>query len=107
MARLQNQKPRLPSRDLRTSLPPPKVADAHYQSPAHRAWSAEVIRRAGGKCQAPNCGKTSNRMYADHIIELKDQGAPLDLTNGQCLCPSCHGLKTAQERAKRLQARPR
>jgi hypothetical protein len=44
-------------------------------------------------------------MFADHINERKDDGAALDVTNGQCLCAHHHGLKTFRERAKRM-ARP-
>jgi 5-methylcytosine-specific restriction protein A len=39
-------------------------------------------------------------MFADHIVEIKDGGALLDLRNGQCLCGSHHEIKTAQ--AKRF-----
>ena len=40
-------------------------------------------------------------MFADHIVELKDGGAPYDLNNGQCLCGSCHTRKTVAERVRR------
>lgn len=83
---------------------PPKEADPHYRTPEHRAWAAAVIRRAGGMCQGPGCGRTGVRLFADHIQELRDNGAPLDLGNGQALCGACHGAKTARERARRLGA---
>jgi len=37
----------------------------------------------------------------DHIIELKDGGAPLDERNVQALCRTCHGKKTSIEKQKR------
>jgi hypothetical protein len=43
-------------------------------------------------------------MYADHIVELRDGGALLDLNNGQCLCGSHHEIKTMTARAHRLKA---
>jgi len=40
-------------------------------------------------------------MFVDHIVELKDGGAPLDRSNVWLLCTSHHAAKTASERAKR------
>ena len=79
--------------------PPPKQTDPHYTTKEHRDWSRSVIARAGGKCQA--CGRTGTRLFADHIVELKDGGAPFDLDNGQGLCGSCHSLKTNAARVER------
>jgi hypothetical protein len=80
----------------------PKTADPHYLTPEHRAWRAAVIRRAGGLCQAPRCGRAGVRLFADHIRELQDGGAPLDVANGQALCGRCHAFKTVRERARRI-----
>lgn len=93
-------RPRLASADLRTARQPVKRAASHYRTPEHQDWRAAVIRRAGGVCQA--CGRTGSRLFADHIVELKDGGAATDLANGQALCGSCHTTKTARERAARL-----
>jgi hypothetical protein len=41
-------------------------------------------------------------MFADHIREIGDGGAPFDLANGQCLCGAHHTRKTTATRAKRL-----
>jgi 5-methylcytosine-specific restriction protein A len=107
MTRLGLLKPRLATLDPRRAKPPPKVADPHYLTPEHRAWRAEVIARAGGRCQWPGgCSKAAprHRMFADHIVERKDGGAALDPANGQCLCGQHHSLKTAYESAKRRAA---
>ncbi|ONG53269.1 HNH endonuclease [Pseudoroseomonas deserti] len=101
MGRLHTLPPRLAVVDVRTARPAPKVSDPHYQTPKHRGWSAAVIRRAGGACQAPGCDRADTRLYADHIVELRDGGAPFALSNGQALCGSCHSTKTAQERRRR------
>lgn len=104
MGRLASLKPRLAAADMRRVLPPPKVADPELQTPEHRAWRAEVIARADGRCQWPaGCTKAAprHRMFADHIVERRDGGARYDPANGQCLCGQHHSLKTALERAKR------
>lgn len=77
----------------------PKVADEFYLSADFKAWARAVKDRAGWKCQ--NCGRTGVRMFADHIVEVRDGGAKLDPRNGQCLCGSCHSAKTAAVRANR------
>src|SRR5215469_43804 len=88
--------------DIRSAKTPPKEADPHYLTPEHQAWRDEVIRRAGGRCQDVRC-KTPHRigvrLFADHVVELKDGGAPLDLANGLARCGSCHTRKTAEARA--------
>lgn len=82
----------------------PKVRADHYGSTDHAAWSRTVLASSGGSCQ--RCGATSAKLYADHIEEIKDNPArALDVTNGQALCASCHGLKTHEARIARLTAR--
>jgi 5-methylcytosine-specific restriction enzyme A len=46
-----------------------------------------------------------HRMFADHIVEIKDDGAQFDVANGQCLCGPHHLMKTAQTRRDRLARR--
>jgi 5-methylcytosine-specific restriction endonuclease McrA len=75
------------------------VVEAHYRDPRHEAWSTAVRRRADGRCEA--CGREGERLFADHIVELRDGGAPFDLANGRALCGSCHTRKTAGARAAR------
>lgn len=77
----------------------PKIKAAHYYTPEHRAWARDVVARAGRACQT--CGRTSVRLFADHIIELQDGGPALDLDNGQALCGACHTRKTSRARARR------
>ncbi len=84
---------------LAAAREPPKVAQPWYLTPEHRLWAKTVIARAGGQCQ--RCSRTGVRLYADHIREIKDGGARLDLANGQALCPSCHTRKTNAERDRR------
>ena len=94
--------PMLRPANLSAARLPPKVALAWYLTPEHREWSKAIIELAGFRCQ--KCGATTVRLFADHIVEIKDGGDRLALSNGQALCPRCHGLKTAAERSKRLTA---
>ena len=45
----------------------------------------------------------STDVFADHIVEIKDGGSVLDVTNGQCLCYSHHTIKTNEVKKKRYQ----
>lgn len=96
--------------DLRSAQPIAKRADPELLTPEHRAWRTAVLQRAGYRCEAVVTGgrcrvSAPARLFADHIVERKDGGAPLDPRNGQCLCGSHHTLKTAAERAKRMAIR--
>lgn len=77
----------------------PKVTDPHYLTREHRMWADAVKRRAGFACE--QCGRNGVRLFADHIEERADGGAPFDLANGQALCGACHTRKTAARREAR------
>ena len=50
------------------------------------------------------CLRGGRRILAtivDHIVEIKDGGARLDMDNLQSLCHSCHSRKTMRERNRR------
>jgi 5-methylcytosine-specific restriction protein A len=98
--------PRIATRDTRSVKLPPKQVDPHYTTPEHRAWSKAVIDRAGRRCQdaAHDASKPRDglRLFADHIVERRDGGAPFDLRNGLARCGACHTRKTLAERAKRM-----
>lgn len=100
-------KPGLRTVDLRAARPIEKKADAELLTPEHRAWRNQVLQRAGFRCEAIDDGRRCDvvapaRLFADHIIERKDGGAPLDVENGQCLCGRHHSLKTAAARGERM-----
>jgi hypothetical protein len=103
-------KPALRTLDTRTAKPSPKRADPELLTPEHRAWRAEVLRRAGYRCEWIENGRrclvcAPSRLFADHIDERKDGGARLDPANGQCLCGRHHTLKTTRVRADRMAER--
>lgn len=87
--------------DTRTVRPAEKRRASIYGTAEHAAWSKAVISRAGGMCQGKGCGRSGGRLFADHIVELRDGGAPFDVVNGQALCGACHSRKTAAARAER------
>ncbi len=103
---LPTLRPRVPVASLQTAALPPKVADPFYSSRAWIELRDRVRREAGGRCQASGCGRIERRMFVDHIVELKDGGAPLDRQNVWLLCASHHAAKTADERDRRTARRP-
>ena len=111
MPKLRSLIPRLRLVDTSTVPLPPKVKAPIYNIPAFQAWRAEVVVRAGGRCEAVDqghrCTKAmpEHRMFADHVVELKDGGQPFDVTNGQCLCGAHHTNKTMIARLRRHHAR--
>jgi hypothetical protein len=103
-------KPALRTLDTRTAKPSPKRADPELLTPEHRAWRAEVLRRAGYRCEWIEDGRrcpvaAPKRLIADHVRERKDGGAPLDSLNGQCLCTRHNTLKGLRARDARMQER--
>lgn len=103
MTRLRTLGPLVRTIDTSTTRLPKallKQKDPIYDTPQFRAWRAQVVAHAGGRCEAEDngqrCGKAQpqHRMYADHVVELKDGGSLLDLNNGQCLCAVHHERKT-------------
>lgn len=96
-SRLRNAPGRFPQ--------PKKERAAVYGTAAHERWRDQVLERAGHACQGRDHDETRPRsgvrLYADHKIEISDGGDALDVRNGQALCASCHGLKTARARSLR------
>ena len=86
--------------DTRTAHPEPKAYQPVYYSRAWRRLVAQLKLERGEYCQA--CGKDATYLEADHIVELKDGGAPLDPANVRLLCRPCHARKTNQAREERL-----
>lgn len=105
MTRLTMQKPLVRTADTSIAKAAPKVVAPIYQTPEYDRWRAAVIARAGGRCQDTRCEfphRRGLRLFADHVVELKDGGAPFDPKNGRALCGSCHTRKTAAARARRM-----
>jgi 5-methylcytosine-specific restriction enzyme A len=102
-------KPRLSPIDARTVKPLPwtyatrLATEPHmgfYSSPEWRTLRDRVYAQRGRRCE--DCGRTGTRIFADHVVELKDGGAPLDEGNVRLRCGSCHTAKSYDARAQRL-----
>jgi 5-methylcytosine-specific restriction enzyme A len=113
MARIKTLAPLVPKSDGRTVKVEPKKPDPFYHSDQHKQWREQVLGNAGFRCEwienGSRCTKdaSQHRLFADHIKELRDGGAPFDPANGQCLCGAHHTRKTALARAARMISRPR
>jgi 5-methylcytosine-specific restriction protein A len=79
----------------------PKVAESFYQSREWRELVASIKRERGARCQRRGCERPTHRVIADHIVERKDGGAPLDRRNIELLCFGHHQAKTAEARRRR------
>ena len=110
MPKLRSLAPLIRTINTSTARLPPRLMDPVYSTRDFQAWRTIVVERAGYRCEAIDHGfrctkaRPDHRMYADHIIELRDGGQPFDLNNGRCLCASHHELKTIAVRAKRLKS---
>lgn len=102
---MRTLKPSIAVAPLHTAKPPAMRADKFYLSREWFELRDRVRFEAGGRCQAPGCGRRERRMFVDHKVELKDGGAPLNRRNVWLLCGSCHSLKTVAERARRTAER--
>jgi hypothetical protein len=97
--------PGRPPADTWRYAPPPKEADPIFRTEQYAVWRNAVCERAGFRCEWVDggipCGRSEQRMFADHIIERRDGGEPYDMANAQCLCGRHHTLKTNIEKRKR------
>lgn len=94
----------LPSRFV--SLPPqvarpPKTADQFYNSTAWRALTERRKLDADYRAAVAR-GKPGERVYLDHVIEIRDGGALLDPANTQWLTHGEHQAKTGKARKARV-----
>lgn len=107
MTKLRNFETRLKPFDTRKVKPPAKQAESFYVATQWKQLMAQIIKERGRRCEDPSC-KTPHgpwgRVYGDHIVEIKDGGAPLDKANIMLRCSPCHGVKTVGERFKRGQS---
>ena len=77
------------------------TAQKFYDSPAWRKVRQLKMNRSPfcEICSAKN--RFAKAGVVDHIVEIRDGGAPLDLENLQSLCRACHNQKTKAEMMKR------
>lgn len=113
---LAMQRSRVTASDRRRVKPPSvKVADPFYLTQEWRdfcqmlketRWPMLIIRQ-GHCCEDPHCKaqhRLGQRIFFDHLVELKDGGDPFDPDNVMGRCGSSHTTKTLRHRAARLGA---
>lgn len=111
-SKLRKQPPRLAVADTRAIKREAKAALPFYLSPEWRALMKSIIKARGRRCERPECRRSHDadgkavRIFGDHIIELRDNGAPLDPTNIMLLCGTCHANKTVAARVARAGSSP-
>lgn len=97
----------LPAFNHNVARPAPKRVDPFYKTDQYAAWRDAVKERARYRCEyvhqgtGKRCNRKEHRMFADHVVEVKDGGAAYDPDNGQCLCGRHHTLKTIAARRLR------
>ncbi len=111
-SKIHKRAPRLATADTRAIRRDAKVALPFYSSPEWRALMKALIAKRGRRCEKTACRRACDsdghavRIFGDHIIELRDGGAPLDPDNVMLLCGACHARKTADARAIRAGSAP-
>ena len=77
----------------------PNAYQRGYVDLKHFAWRQAVLLRDNWQCQACGrvCGK-KREAHADHIVPVSERpDLRYEVSNGQCLCVSCHSRKTCAE----------
>jgi 5-methylcytosine-specific restriction enzyme A len=98
-ARPHTLRPPLRAVSAAVAKPPPKLSDPFYGSAAWIRARDLARRRLPPVCA--RCGGDDRRLWVDHIVELRDGGAPFDQENLELLCASCHTRKSGEVRAVR------
>ena len=80
----------------------PKETDPFYLSVAWRRFRDWYIGKHPICEQCEREGRLTPAVMVDHIVELKDGGAPLAEDNAMSLCWKCHGIKTAMTKNHRI-----
>ena len=84
------------------------TSEQYYKHAKHKAWRAEVIRRAGGLCEVcKRYGRTDKdglpivATVAHHIKPRKEYPAlQYVISNGRALCDACHAAAHPEKGAK-------
>jgi 5-methylcytosine-specific restriction protein A len=80
-----------------------KQTDPFYRTYRWRRFAEHIVNKRGRRCE--RCGvipPIDKRVFVDHIIELRDGGAPFDEDNVEVLDGSCHTTKTLYLRGERM-----
>lgn len=76
-------------------------ADSFYNTYAWKKLRA-TKRKMNPLCEhCERYGVAKDAELVDHIDEIEDGGAALDINNLQSLCHQCHNIKTAEKKRER------
>jgi 5-methylcytosine-specific restriction protein A len=75
---------------------------AIYRDPRWAVAKAKALARDRHRCV--DCLQPTNQV--DHVLPLREGGAPFDLQNLASRCPSCHGLADSRRRRRAKTERP-
>lgn len=94
--RIEMLKPIRSTAKIRKREARPNAAARGYCDQRHRQWRQAVLLRDNWQCRA--CKRLCARKreaHADHIIPIVARpDLRYEVSNGQCLCQSCHARKT-------------
>jgi hypothetical protein len=81
---------------IRRASTRPNAAARGYCDPRHKAWRLAVLTRDNWQCrQCSRICASRRQAHADHIVPVVQRpDLRYEVTNGQCLCASCHSKKT-------------
>lgn len=80
----------------------PKETDPFYLSVRWRRFRAWYLSKHPLCQQCEKEGRLTPARMVDHIVALKDGGAPTSEANSFSICFKCHSIKTANYRAENM-----
>lgn len=101
IAPLRRLQPRISTLNTSVVRTLPRKTESVYSTQMWRDARTQALKRARYTCSALGCSRNRCRLFVDHIIELRDGGAPYEQSNLQVLCGEHHTLKTNAVRAVR------
>ncbi len=107
---MTNRRPRIQQQPLRINTQANRIATRRdketlpfYKTQRWRKFVNYLIRKRGRRCENAQCRRNDmTRIFADHIVEIRDGGELFDENNIQLLCSSCHVKKTLRVRGERM-----
>lgn len=72
--------------------------EEEMDTPEYKSWRWGVFSLCEWTCQMAGCGHKGNDLQAHHIVRWADEPKlRYDVTNGICLCETCHHKVTGRE----------
>ena len=77
-----------------------RTGQEFYKTRAWKRFRAWFVKQNPLCIDCKANGRVTAVKIVDHIVPIKDGGAPLDPDNCQSLCLPCHNTKTSKERGR-------